>query len=127
MAANPPPLKLEEIDRIPDSQTPPGMKLSLKASLRRFGVDSLAAWLERLRAFRIGDALHDIRCPCLALVGEGEGPVAIDLFASFSRGMSGPVTQRVFTTAEGADSHCQLGNLPLSNAVVYDWLDEVFT
>ena len=98
-----------------------------QASFRRFGVDSVAAWLERLRAFRIGDALHDIRCPSLALVGEGEGPVAMDLFASFSRGMSGPVTQRVFTTAEGADSHCQLGNLPLSNAVVYDWLDEVFT
>jgi len=23
-------------------------------------------------------------------------------------------------------NECQLGNLPLSNAVVYDWLDEVF-
>jgi pimeloyl-ACP methyl ester carboxylesterase len=40
MAANPPPLTLEEIDRIPDQQMPPGMKLNLKASLRRFGVDS---------------------------------------------------------------------------------------
>ena len=124
MAANPPPLKLEEIDPIPDQQLPPGMKLSLKMSLRRFGVDSVAAWLERLRAFRIGDALQDIRCPSLALVGEGEGSVAMELFESFSRGVSGPVTQRIFTTAEGADSHCQLGNLPLSNAVIYDWLDE---
>jgi len=126
MAAEPPPLRLEEIDRIPDQQLPPGMKLSLKMSLRRFGVDSLAGWLERLRAFRIGDALQRIRCPSLALVGEGEGSVAIALFESFSRGVSGPVTQRVFTTAEGADTHCQLGNLPLSNAVIYDWLDEVF-
>ena len=50
----------------------------------------------------------------------------MDLFKSFSTGVSGPVTQRVFTTAEGADTHCQLGNLPLSNAVIYDWLDEVF-
>jgi fermentation-respiration switch protein FrsA (DUF1100 family) len=103
------------------------MKLSLKASLRRFGVDSLAAWLERLRDFRIGNALQDIRCPSLALVGEGEGSVAMDLFETFSSSVSGPVTQRIFTTAEGADSHCQLGNLPLSNAVIYDWLDEVFT
>jgi pimeloyl-ACP methyl ester carboxylesterase len=126
IAANPPPLRLEEIDRIPDQEMPPGMKLSLKASLRRFGVDSLAAWLERLRDFRIGNALQDIRCPSLALVGEGEGSVAMDLFETFSRSVSGPVTQRIFTTAEGADSHCQLGNLPLSNAVIYDWLDEVF-
>jgi prolyl oligopeptidase family protein len=127
MAANPPPLQLERIDRIPDQQMPPDMKLSLKASLRRFGVDSVAAWLEHLRAFRIGDALQDIRCPSLALVGEGEGSVTMELFKSFNRGVSGPVTQRIFTTAEGADSHCQLGNLPLSNAVIYDWLDEVFT
>ena len=101
------------------------MKLGLKASFRRFGVDNVAAWLERLADFRIGDALRDIRCPSLALVGEGEGSVAMDLFESFGRGVSGPVTQRIFTTAEGADSHCQLANLPLSNAVIYDWLDEV--
>src|SRR5918911_4669868 len=103
MAAHPPPLRLEDIDRLPNQQMPPGMKLSLKMSLRRFGVDSLAAWLERLRAFRIGDALQDIRCPSLALVGEGEGSVAMELFESFSRRVRGPVTQRLFTTAEGAD------------------------
>jgi pimeloyl-ACP methyl ester carboxylesterase len=124
-AANPPPLKLDEIDNIPDQQIPPGMKLSLKASFRRFGLTDFAGWLERLRAFRIGDAVQNIRCPCLALVGDGEGPIAVELFESFSRAVSGPVTKRVFTTAEGADTHCQLGNLPLSNAVVYDWLDEV--
>jgi pimeloyl-ACP methyl ester carboxylesterase len=127
VAANPPPLRLEEIDHLSDQQMPPGMKLSLKMSLRRFGVDSVAGWLERLRAFRIGDALPNIRCPSLALVGEGEGLVAMDLFESFNRGVSGPVTQRVFTAAEGADTHCQLGNLPLSNAAIYDWLDEAFT
>ena len=125
LAANPPPLRLEEIDSIPDQQIPPGMKLGLKASFRRFGVDNVAAWLERLADFRIGDTLRDIRCPSLALVGEGEGSVAMDLFESFSRGVSGPVTQRIFKTAEGADSHCQLANLPLSYAVIYDWLDEV--
>ena len=123
-ARNPPPIKLEEIDSIPDQQLPPGMKLSLKMSLRRFGVDSIQAWLERLREFQIGDALRNIRCPSLALVGEAEGSVSMDLFESFSRSVSGPVTKRIFTQAEGADSHCQLANLPLSNAVIYDWLDE---
>jgi dienelactone hydrolase len=126
MAANPPPLTLEEVDQVPDQELPPGLKLSLKASLRRFGRDTVTAWLERTRDFRIGDALPNIRCPTLALVGEGEGAAALALFQSFSRGVGGPVTQRIFTTAEGADSHCQLGNLPLSNAVIYDWLDEVF-
>ena len=34
--------------------------------------------------------------------------------------------RRPFTAEEGADMHCQLSNLTLSNAVVYDWLSEVF-
>ena len=76
--------------------------------------------------FLIGAALRNIRCPSLAMVGEGEGPIAMKLFEDFSKGVSGAVTRRVFTMAEGADSHCQFGNLPLSNVVVYDWLDEVF-
>ena len=38
----------------------------------------------------------------------------------------GPVTQRMFRVDEGADMHCQVGNLSLSNAVVYDWLGDVF-
>ena len=35
-------------------------------------------------------------------------------------------TSPFFSVDEGADMHCQLGNLPLSNAVGYDWLDEQF-
>ncbi len=34
------------------------------------------------------------------------------------------MTRRTFATAEGADTHCQLGNLALSNAVTLDWLDD---
>jgi hypothetical protein len=34
--------------------------------------------------------------------------------------------KRIFTAQEGADMHFQVGNLPLSCAVIYDWLDEVF-
>jgi hypothetical protein len=48
------------------------------------------------------------------------------LFERFCSGVRGPVTKRIFTVAEGADTHCQLGNLPLSNAVIYDWLDGIF-
>jgi len=125
LAANPPSLTLGEVDRVPDQELPRGLKLNLKASMRRFGRDTVAGWLERVRDFRIGDAIGNIRCPSLALVGEGEGSTAMNLFEDFSRGVGGPLTRRVFTTAEGADSHCQLGNLPLSNAVIYDWLDEV--
>src|SRR4051812_37301742 len=65
VAANPPPLTIGEIDHISDQELPPNAKHALKASLRRFGVDSIAAWLERMRDFQIGAALRNIRCPSL--------------------------------------------------------------
>lgn len=78
-----------------------------------------------LAAYRV-DHLDRIACPCLALAGEGEGGETLRQTEVFAASVAGPVTTRIFRTDEGADMHCQLGNLPLSNAVVYDWLDEVF-
>jgi hypothetical protein len=46
--------------------------------------------------------------------------------ARYCREVKGAVTRRLFTAQEGADMHSHVGNLSLSNAVVYDWLTEVF-
>jgi hypothetical protein len=62
--------------------------------------------------------------------GRGHHVSARDHFlraSMYCREVSGPVTARMFTAAEGADMHCQVGNLSLSNAVVYDWLSEIFS
>ncbi len=126
MFANPPEVALADVDQIPDSEFPRTAKLSFKSACRRFGVDSFAAWTARLREFNAEHDLARIRCPALAMVGTGEGREATAQFERFCAKVSGPVTRRVFTTEEGADMHCQVGNLPLSCAAVYDWLDEVF-
>lgn len=118
-------VRLDEVDEVPDQYMPPAVKLSFKSACRRYGVQSFSEWLKALQDYRV-DNLGDIRCPALAMVGEGEGGEAIRQFEEFAKSASGPVTSRRFTQPEGADMHCQLGNLPLSNAVIYDWLDEVF-
>jgi hypothetical protein len=59
------------------------------------------------------------------MIGAGEGGEARQQFDTFCTRVSGLVSRRVFEVAEGADMHCQVGNLPLSNAVIYDWLEEV--
>jgi hypothetical protein len=64
--------------------------------------------------------------PTLAMAGAGEGGETAAQFERYWRAVSGPVTRRTFRAAEGADMHCQVGNLSLSNAVVYDWISEVF-
>jgi hypothetical protein len=124
--SNPPPITLAEVDAIPDSEFPRTAKLSFKSACRRFGVDSFAAWSARLKDFNAEKDLARIRCPALAMVGTGEGQEAMAQFERFCSKASGPVTRRVFTTKEGADMHCQVGNLPLSCAALYDWLDDVF-
>ncbi len=116
---------LEEIDQVPDEIMPMTTRLAFKAVCRRYGVAGFKEWMTALEAYRIDD-LTRISCPSLALGGAGEGDETLRQLQAFAASVSGPVTTRIFETREGADMHCQMGNYPLSNAVVYDWLDETF-
>ncbi|AGA34969.1 dipeptidyl aminopeptidase/acylaminoacyl peptidase [Thioalkalivibrio nitratireducens DSM 14787] len=116
-------LRLEEIDQVPDDIMPTTTKLAFKAVCRRYGVASFSEWMAALEAYRVED-LSRITCPSLALGGAGEGDETLRQIEAFAASVSGSVTTRIFATREGADMHCQMGNYPLSNAVVYDWLDE---
>jgi pimeloyl-ACP methyl ester carboxylesterase len=81
----------------------------------------------RLRDFRVGDEdLKRIACPVLGLAGSGEGREPLAQLDRFRRSVSGVAATHVFTEEEGADGHCQSGNLAYSAAVSMDWLDEVF-
>lgn len=116
---------LADIDEIPDDEMPHQIKEMSRSLIRRFGQDTFLGTFGYLRNFVVDPAT--ITCPALALVGTGEGGEPIRQFHSFGQRCGGPVTSRMFTAAEGADSHCQLGNLTLSNAVTMDWLDNAFS
>lgn len=117
-------LMVADTDEVPDALLPCVQKLMFKAACCRFGVASDVQWKERLKVFTAVDNLAQIQCPTLAMIGTGEGPEANRQFDLFAESIRGPITRRMFTVEEGAEMHCQLGNLPLSNAVVYDWLSE---
>lgn len=121
---NPPELKLEWFPEISRSELPDHLRALLKIAFFRFGCDSLHGWLHTLEAFKIGDALNQLDIPCLSMVGEAEGGEPLRQAKEFVSRVPGPITERVFTFEEGADTHCQLNNLPLSNAVLLDWMDE---
>lgn len=114
-----------DLAAIPDAEFPPPLKEMSRMLIMRFGQPTFKATFERLREFVVED-LAAIRCPALAMVGEGEGGEPAAQAERFRDGVAGPVQTRAFTAAEGAEAHCQLGNLALSNAVVYDWLEEAF-
>jgi len=125
VTADPPELRLEWMPDIPRSELPDSLRALLKIAFFRFGTESLHGWLDMLDAFQTGDFLGKLQIPCLAMVGEAEGGVPLQQARLFKEKAAGPVTERIFRYEEGADMHCQFGNLPLSNAVLFDWLDEV--
>jgi alpha-beta hydrolase superfamily lysophospholipase len=117
-------IRLDELDAIPESVMPAAAKEMARSLMRRFGCGSFLETFAFLREFRADPAA--ITSPALAMVGSGEGGEPRAQFDRFCGELAGPVTQRTFTPDDGADTHCQLGNLTYSAAVQFDWLDELF-
>jgi pimeloyl-ACP methyl ester carboxylesterase len=117
---------IEDMAEIPDEEFPPERKLACENLMARFGEKSFKDTFVYLREFDVGDAVGNITCPSLALVGEGEGGEPEKQWGEFAEKVKGPVTKYKFTEFEGADTHCQLGNPSYAAAVALDWLDEIF-
>ena len=117
---------VEDIPGIPDEVFPPETKSRTTNLIVRFGQPTFRDTFIYLREFTVGDAIKNIKCPCLALVGSGEGGEPEEQFNEFAEKVPAPVTKYQFTEFEGADTHCQVGNPSYAAAVALDWLDEVF-
>ena len=105
----------------------PFIRWAVETFTRRYGTKTIAEALEKIKEFNIVNDLNKVKCPTLALVGEGEGDESIFQAQRFYEGVSGPKALRMFTEKEGAESHCQITNLSLMNAIVLVWLEGVFS
>lgn len=119
-------LTLEDLAQMPDEVMPHQFRELTENVMIRFGQPSFKETFIYLKQFVVGEATTNIRCPCLALVGSGEGGEPEKQFDEFCAKVGGPVSSHRFTELEGADTHCQVGNPAFSAAVAMDWLDEVF-
>lgn len=90
------------------------------------GVSRPAEAMELARAAHLGPVVRDIRCPVLCMVSEGESREQNAQARDFYEALEVPKQLRVFTYDEGAGAHCQIENLGLMHAVMFDWLDELF-
>ena len=119
-------ITLETVDLVPPEYLSKTQKLQLVNIMLKYGSHSMFKAFERMKDFVVGDSIKNIQAPFLAMVSEGEGEEALSQARKASDTVSGKSKMRIFTKQEGADSHCQVTNLPLSNSVLLDWLDEVF-
>jgi hypothetical protein len=90
------------------------------------GVSRPAEAMELARAAHLGPVVRDIECPVLCMVSEGESREQNAQAREFFEALDVPKQLRVFTYDEGAGAHCQIENLGLMHAVMFDWLDELF-
>ncbi|MEM7009795.1 MAG: CocE/NonD family hydrolase, partial [Thermodesulfobacteriota bacterium] len=117
---------LEDLPNIPDEEFSAELKSRSENLIIRFGQQSFKDTYVYLNEFVVGNAISNIKCPSLALVGSGEGEEPMKQYNEFIQCVSGPVTKHTFTDLEGADSHCQIANPSYSAAVALDWLDDIF-
>jgi pimeloyl-ACP methyl ester carboxylesterase len=87
---------------------------------------SLAAFLDNISRYTLAGLEGKITCPLLSVGGEGEGPSANALAHEFFEKLSCPKTERVVTSAEGGEAHCQINNPSLKHQIEFDWLDDIF-
>jgi pimeloyl-ACP methyl ester carboxylesterase len=87
---------------------------------------SLAAFLENLSHYTLAGLEEQITCPLLSIGGEGEGPSANAMAHKFFEKLTCPKTERVVTSAEGGEAHCQINDPSLKHQIEFDWLDDVW-
>ncbi|WP_133128414.1 alpha/beta hydrolase family protein [Legionella nagasakiensis] len=114
---------IDDLPSIPEEEFPPGMKASTEQLMIRYGRRSFKNTFVYLKEFNVGDALKNISCPCLALIGNGEGGEPRKQYDAFCKTLNADYYE--FNDLEGASTHCQVGNASFANAVMYDWLDEL--
>ncbi|MEW2159855.1 alpha/beta fold hydrolase [Streptomyces sp. NPDC007189] len=79
------------------------------------------------RAYRTDDVSHRVTQDVLLLAGAADHCVPLHMLGDqvLTLTAARSVSARIFTEAEHAQNHCQIGNQGLALKVIFDWLDEV--
>lgn len=91
-----------------------------------FGVSTPAEMLAAVRSYRTDDISHLLTQDILLMAGVGDHLVPFDQVSAQIQTLvnARSVTARIFTRAESAENHCQVGNIGLSLHVITRWIDE---
>jgi dienelactone hydrolase len=104
----------------------PVQEWGLAQSMHVYGVSSPAAVLRAAASYRTQEISPLVRQDVLLLAGAEDHYIpahqVYDLAARLTAARS--VTTRMFSRAESAQAHCQIGNLPLTIRTVTGWLDQ---
>jgi pimeloyl-ACP methyl ester carboxylesterase len=100
------------------------LRWSIANGLFTFHARTPSEWLRMTRLYTLKDVAGNISCPMLVVDAEGDRDMpgqAPKLYAA----LKCPKDYLLFTRDEGAEEHCQMGAILISNARILDWLDSI--
>ena len=100
------------------------LRWSVKNTMWVLGVQNPVEMIREVQRYSLKDAAGLIRQPTLILHGEKDHFIPQEQVDLLCAALKAPKTLRVFTEEEGAEEHCQIGNMMLLHQVLFDWLDE---
>ena len=103
------------------------MRWAVAQGMHVLGVESPYRFLRRAQAFQTRDVSHRVTQDVLLLAGSADHYVPLHQLPRQMMALTNArsVTTRVFTRAEQAQNHCQIGNVGLAVQVILGWLGSV--
>jgi len=101
----------------------PELRWAVTTGMWVLGVKNPSELLSEMRRYSLKDTAGLIQQPTLILHGEKDHFVPREQVDMLYAELKAPKTLRIFTVEEGAEEHCQMGNMSLLHQVLFDWLD----
>ena len=114
--------RLERIER--------GETLSLSVPWQHllwvFGVKTKKAALKKLEGFKLDGVIQKMQCPYLLVYGEGDQQSPLEHAQKMIEAAGSDKKElKIFTREEGGYQHCQVDNVSIGTAYMWDWLEDV--
>ncbi len=99
------------------------LRWSVATGMWVLGVQNPVELIREMRRYSLRETAGSIQQPTLILHGANDHFAPREQLDMLTAALKAPNTVRVFTEEEGAEEHCQIGNMTLLHQVLFDWLD----
>ena len=91
-----------------------------------FGVETKEEAFRRLEGFKLDGVIQKMRCPYLLVYGEGDQQAPFEHAQKMIAACGSERKElKVFTREEGGYHHCQVDNVSIGTAYMWDWIADV--
>lgn len=91
-----------------------------------FGVKTKEDAFKKLEGFKLDGVVQKMKCPYLLVHGEGDAQSPLEHAQKTIAACGSKQKElKIFTREEGGYHHCQIDNLSIGTAYMWDWLEDV--